>query len=483
MASTSQSNAVDFTQGFGTFWFGPTDTTSNCNRQAQNDWRSYTYAQSVMPFSSGPFRFMNLPIEIRFKIYRILAQNIFGGRNHDLPVMAGKHGIRFKIEDVDWKFPSEFGGDSVVDVPTLFPARDIIEIRDDSESDGGVIDLTMSDEEEESEEEGVSTNRAGPDIDVVEIWKRISDGTITDSETPSGWLAWNPPHGYDQFVETDSESAAETEKDSDDEVEWDYLMHKERREAARAWELQIDRAMSIDLTCYYAEENGIENHGNQDCGCPHRYREDYENLRKLSHISHHFTHELGKSIWANSVLDLGSLDDFTALSTFVHERPMAVKYIKGLIFSIQYYEDGFDTPTAALTDILKCINDNFDLRFITVRFTTETHLLNGLSGPLGNDVSTPFFEREKIKEWTPLFGGLKVREKFDLRVYAIRIDPVNPSRRFIYPDISCNQPVLEVQGELREVWMPDVLRTPSLDEKNQEGKGAKMNLGGLQLIK
>ncbi|KAH8672154.1 hypothetical protein BGZ60DRAFT_406660 [Tricladium varicosporioides] len=465
MAFNSQSIAVDFTQGFGTFWFGPTDTVSDCNRQAQTDWRSYPSVNSpseapdkrFIPSSFMPFRFMDLPIEIRFKIYRILSASMLGGRNHDLPLMAGKHGIRFKLEDAEWDIPSKFGEGSIPD-PMLFTARDIFEINDESEIDGGVIDLTMSEEEEESDE-SASTNLAGPDIDVVEIWKQINDGTITDSETPSGWLASNPRHGYDRFVETDSESAVETEKDSDDEIEWDYLMRKGNRVKARAWWLQIDRAMSVDSTCYYSVEYGIENHGNQDCNCPHRYREDYENVRTLSHISHHFTRELGESIWANSVLDLSSLDDLTALSKFVRERPMAVKYIKGIIFSIQYYEDGFDTPTSSLADILNCINNNFDLRFITVRFTTETHLLDGSSGPLGDDTITPYLERGKIKEWTPLFRSSKVYEKFDLRVCAVRVDPVNPARRFTYPDLSCDRPALEVQGKLMEMWMPDILRT------------------------
>ncbi|KAF4634815.1 hypothetical protein G7Y89_g3288 [Cudoniella acicularis] len=127
--SGTDQNQVDFTQGYGSFYFGPRRDDEIRPRSATANWR-VRWDQSKEDVikadeASGtedpePFPFMRLPLEIRLKIYYILLSRLHGGHNEDLPKMARSHGIRFKVADGEFEAPSvlsERGWDTFTDEP------------------------------------------------------------------------------------------------------------------------------------------------------------------------------------------------------------------------------------------------------------------------------------------------------------------------------------------------------------------------------
>jgi hypothetical protein len=361
---------------------------------------------------------MRLPLEIRYKIYKILIVRLYGGRNQDLHELALGNGIRFKVSDGDYDcaFP-EIDFDLVV---TGIPDQRNIN------SNGGPHDVNP--------------------VNLFEIYGAVRDDTASDLQVPSGWTASIVTSTKLQDISEDSAENASDESSDDDEE-----MKQCSEDGVGLWRpacgVRVDRAMDPDPDCL--DERHDKTAFLDDCTCSYRQREDYDVIRRLSHVSSQITQELGACLWENAT---GDFEDPEVFFLFIRERPAVLRHIKGLVLNVQCYADPFDTLTSNLIEICDFVSKTLDLRFCTIRLFTS--LTSELRFQFGN---THFLANEKVKEWKAAFQSLNIREKFDLRL----------DRQWgsaTYGEIGSDD-IGRLQQTLLDLWLPDCLRQREMAEE------------------
>jgi hypothetical protein len=359
---------------------------------------------------------MKLPLEIRYKIYKILVAPLFGGRNRDLPEMAVPRGIRFKVSDGDYD--------------CAFPELDF------------GLSVTAASRQPDC------GSGEGPE-DFLEIYKALQYDSASDSQVPSGWTA--SAGAGDWFQATSEDSAEETSEESSDEGQnMAELFEVNLEDEVSVWrpacDVQVDRAIDPDPNCSDEWHDYPELLDN--CRCSYRQRQDYDTIRCLSYVSRQFNRELGECLWENAIVDFEDLEIFFL---FFKDRTAVLRHIKGLVLNIQYYGDCFDTCTSILIEICKFVSQNLDLQFVTIRFATQESLLDNILAV------------EKVHEWAAAFRSLQIREKFDL---CLVISNVEFSRRdSADTDESGGDDDKKLQQKLLDLWLPDALRQPEMTKE------------------
>jgi hypothetical protein len=350
---------------------------------------------------------MKLPLDVRYKIFKILVAPLSGGRNQDIPFMPLGHGIRFKISDGDYD--------------PAAPELDF-DLSTDAQSQ---YDCISEDDSDDLSECGALQNES-----------------TSDSRIPSDWTASMVVNSY--FNDTPEDSSEEMSEESSDEDQ--EMSESSRGGEVSVWhpiyDVRVDRAMEPDLGCK-GEFHDIPELLD-DCTCFYRQRQTYDSIRSLSHISRQFTRELGECLWQNAIADFEDLECFFP---FIRDHTATLRHIKGLILNIQYYEDYFDTRTYTLSEICKFVSENLNLRFIIIRFATQGSLLNGL------------LATERVREWGAIFRSLQIQEKFDLRLVVSNV--VCPTGAYEIRRIDPEK----FQQKLLDLWLPDTLKQAKSTEE------------------
>ncbi len=182
------------------------------------------------------------------------------------------------------------------------------------------------------------------------------------------------------------------------------------------------------------------------CTCQRRPLSRYDDLHRLSQISHGFTRELGSCLWLNASLVVEDLEAFVA---FAADRPAALPYIREVTVELNLFDDASHYPDETLAAVRAIVADAMDIHDFRVALVDPaTEIAPEEFGRYDNQGYSRITAR-----WRELFYPLKVRKTFDILWISRRTNerPLNeqPIPLFTYQDFG---------AVLRWLWMPRVLR-------------------------
>ncbi|CAG8960907.1 hypothetical protein HYFRA_00002444 [Hymenoscyphus fraxineus] len=137
------------------------------------------------------------------------------------------------------------------------------------------------------------------------------------------------------------------------------------------------------------------------CDCTLQEFADYAFIRGLSHVSHQISREVGTVIWQNAVLEV---DELYALPAFVRHHPAALPLIRGLVLPLRYMKWHTDTPTEDLSAACEFIRRYLTLSFLSVNFQSMPDLLSEV------------LKGRRKRKWTPMLRKLKLSYEFHIIV-------------------------------------------------------------------
>ena len=438
MVTSELDPAVDYTQGYGSFYLPPPISVGE-RPSLKIDYRyikgngiktagsgsqyaSYRRRQiSLTKCSLEPFPFMKLPLEIRYKIYKILLAPLCNDRQTSgfgigTPEISITHGFRFKVYDGEY--------DSAL-----------------PEIDSGHFIAPGEQQSSKGPEEQPYSN--------LEIYRALQDGTAADSQVPSGWTASERVSDY--FQDTSEDSAEDTSEDSSDEDEDVDMELSEFPEVNLegvnpllhpAYEVGLDQNMAVSPHCLATRHEVPEWLSN--CSCSEEHKDDLVNIQRLSRISRHFTIEFGECLWENAIIHIENPELFFV---FFRDRPALPKHIKGLVLDVQYshedQEDFFDTSASLLIKISEFISQHLDLRSISLHLATDWRFVHDIPN-MGS--------KEKFDIWTAIMRSLKTTEEFVVhlnnRNHMTRDDPK------------------KIEEKILELWLPTSLTQARMTEQD-----------------
>ncbi|PGH01927.1 hypothetical protein GX51_04981 [Blastomyces parvus] len=430
---------VDYTQGYGHLLFPPLESEKKVERRKSrgtskrktsdgHDDSTEPIAadtQTVQPASP----LMRLPLELRYRIFGLLIQPLWGSYYEDLPEMTGANGVRFRVLDAPYGCASRH------------PDPDFT--HSTREPNGCVPDETE---------------------DLFELYKAIREGTADDAHMQRGTQLLITPQ-FDTRLPSDEMSAVSTSDEEDHEDEGDVrdgekgegeqhdsAVEKEDAPCSPArinlgachpvYGLQVykgpdiyDEGICTDGT---TRSNGYYTYPATPLSKHECLNVDFDFLRPLFYVSHQFTQDVGACLWQNAIVKFEAPECFFS---FIASRPAIVNFIKFIDLDLQFFEDWFDTSSDTVVAICQFISEYMDLRYLRIRLSTEKpHLQKILAG-------------EKLEKWTMAFKGLKVSQGFDVRVVDFPILwRVRWQKNW--------QPTLHpLEQKLKELWYPSALRS------------------------
>ncbi|KAK3317387.1 hypothetical protein B0T19DRAFT_479479 [Cercophora scortea] len=500
---------TDYTQGFGSFNFAPPNlhceniylTTSASLLDADADLEvnaelAYEYfehdkseKEPEKPAPSGsvdkqpsndndfqgttpiPFPFMNLPLELRFKIYRLLTAPLRGWTHerNQRPDLCRPQDMVFHIASRAW---------------------------DPSTRDENIIyDLAVA---EPVEQRTIDSHRPWEDqhpVDVHAAYVKIQDGTAQADEIPTGWAG---TAGWLSLLRRDTSELEESETSSegyvvmDDDDDNGETNIREPGPAGYQTILQPRMHIPEGSSCVYhpsqpnsdttdvhvGPEQLEKLHELHDtgakCTCPHTTRAEYTTIRYLAQVSPQITAELGSVLWQGAVLVFPGPEDF---ARFAADRPAVLGRVKGIRLAVSCHGDAFDTVTSELAEMLGLVTERCSvLRFfwVDVSVDVDAFVLPGENGggengsgseeAQGRRSAAEMRARRRMEEWTPLFRGLKTeRFRVGLDVHGPRgITASSRERREAVR--------LGMVEMLWEMWKPDSVRDGEAWEREKVGR-------------
>lgn len=173
---------------------------------------------------------------------------------------------------------------------------------------------------------------------------------------------------------------------------------------------------------------------------------DYEEVRRLTHVSRQFSREVGACLWHNSVLEL---EDYEIPSLFIENRPEALQHIKGIVLNLCYHGSGcLNSSAVDLEKLFNWMSKNLELRFIMINLQTQL-------------IHLPDFVKGKLDDWTVIFRRSKPMERFHVRLVFYR-SYTPPS--YVIERYYCRPIKKRMERIIGDLWMPDCLR----EERNGE---------------
>jgi hypothetical protein len=289
----------------------------------------------------------------------------------------------------------------------------------------------------------------------LEIYKSIQNGTIVDSDIPSGWIKSADVSG--ELVD-ESECAAEEDsvegssyEDSDTQSECSAEAGSVEGSSYEDSDKQSDSKFDLQtvrsswrpprcvirilhfgigiLECLYAD--CMED---DDCPCDSFHDQTYDTLRRLSKVSRQMTEDLGEFLWKHAVVDIVDLEVFLV---FFRERPRIWRHVKVLTLCVTHTL-GEQTPTPLLTKVSEFASQHLNLQVLTIHFRIGCCTVGELPRP------------KVLEEWAPLFRSMKVWKKFIVHV---------PDRFSIY--IGEDQTHLIIE-KVTGMWLPNSLRQTTM---------------------
>ncbi|PGH18429.1 hypothetical protein AJ79_00498 [Helicocarpus griseus UAMH5409] len=403
---------VDYTQGYGHILFPP-HQYSNCVEGKR--WEELVNVENSFPF-------MQLPIEIRNKIYEFLLEPLSGGYDGDLPEMKGGNGIRFRISDTSY-YPSN---------TTYFSPTEQVSVYPTLQTNGRI-------------QEGLEER--------IELYKSIQEGTANDAQIQlAEELRLTPRYdfdlkteealfdGYSDFDEDEDESDDEAEYKAD-QMEcsrpelpphasdigkscrpiYDMHVHRNRREDVHQRRLTKGFDRTISLNNY---------------SCRSCLYMDYSIIRRLFYVSRQFTQEVGACLWRSAIINFEVPEYFFA---FFEPRPAILKFVKCIELHFQY-GNLCETSTETVVAICGFISKYMDLRYIRIFLMIDECCLERAVA------------EGEMEQWKVAFNNLRVLHGFDLRaIWDPLYLPIREERW---------QFAAKFEGlgkKLEELWLPHIL--------------------------
>jgi hypothetical protein len=368
------------------------------------------------------FPFFSLPLEIRYKIYRLLLEPMFLGGHGDLHPNAVRSGARFVVKNMD--FEREDGTEVQWDIEVPCRPRDkaaAMENVDHLTDDLGHLtdDLTDASDEESVSSGGEEEMQVG----------------AADEEVHHGLYGSLVPNNGQSFVEV---SIARL-------IDPRYVCMQQNSDLATA-----------RFVPYLDSKHSTPDFEN--CGCHYRTNPDYESVRILSQISKQFTGEAATVLWLDATVEFEEPDAFFL---FFKERPAVIPLVNHVVLHLHCYGGWADDSTPLIKSICEFISARMDLRLLTVRLHTELSDQNQIV--VHNYRTSLEYEPTKQKltvEWPEIMRQVKVRGFDFLLAHACLIQN--------------NVAGLgRMSQQLSSLWMPDCLR----GSKEYEEENASHQLG------
>ncbi|CAG8974483.1 hypothetical protein HYALB_00011633 [Hymenoscyphus albidus] len=164
------------------------------------------------------------------------------------------------------------------------------------------------------------------------------------------------------------------------------------------------------------------------CDCTLQEFADYAFIRRLSHVSHQVSREVGTVIWQNAVLEV---DELYALPAFARHHPAALPHIRGLVLPLRYMKWHTDTQTEDLSAACEFIRRYLTLTFLSVNFQSMPHLLSGV------------LKGRRKRKWTQMLRKWKLSFEFHIIVALSGRGNMKPPRGSV--------------ERLRALWLPKCL--------------------------
>lgn len=191
-------------------------------------------------------------------------------------------------------------------------------------------------------------------LNQLDVYRSLQDGTIDDSQVPSGWMASARLRLY--FEDTSEDSAEDTSDTSSESSLISQLEEASIENEVLPWRRPpYDVEIKLFGAEYYAPVHPQEapchediHAGDQnDCFCIYTYvpMPEHEFVHTLSQISRQLTAELGQCLWENAIVDFEDPELFLA---FFEDRPQIWRRVKGITLSVCYNNGKFLNTSADL---------------------------------------------------------------------------------------------------------------------------------------
>ncbi|KAK3389439.1 hypothetical protein B0H63DRAFT_518666 [Podospora didyma] len=417
---------------------------------------------------------MRLPLEIRYKVYRLLLGRLFPGRHLHLHQSAVSDGVRFLIDDpphspglmeVDYDL-SVTGRpeDRIVDAPTTTPQV----------SSGPSDTLYRQDMLGVNEEDSEMEFSTG----LGDCWIR---------KRPPSPGAWDSEPSEEDVSESSNSDVQDAPSDL-------YELH------LHPVSVSIDRAMDPDPKCNpcwhelnadyllddgangplqeESDEDGgerYEGYDIDDCTCEYREPDDYQAVLNLSRVSRQFTAELGTVLWTNATIEILEPAVFGVLA---QKRLVALRSVKSVVLHVSCFGDFSDTPVDAVREVCEFFlaNTGGKLRTLSVVLSIMDFQSNGSGTGARTSAGTIINSRDlvhsyssaaeaRLEELGAVFRALEMAEGAGFHIrFGRGLSGIWPS----WNDQGSRElrAVKErISGEIRDAWLPVCIRRRELRKK------------------
>ena len=440
---------------------------------------------------------MQLPLEIRYKIYSILLARLFPGRHLHLHQSSITGGVRFVVNDSPYS-PSRPEGDCYYGLRVVGGPGD------------RTVDDCISTNDEFYRRDVLETHRA---VRAVEEKRRTGgDGGNDDVEEyqfqSTSLESSHPPFlcgrseeedscsGFDSGSDSSFEADAEYDKyDTDGEIrkcpisDMDVPLHQD----PAAVSVTIPRMMDPEPECnprwhdpdydYYLFEDPAGPYPHEedfvgdidDCMCYYRTPNDYRAVSELSRVSSQFTAELGSVLWANATIEILEPAVFGVLA---RTRPAALGFVASVVLHLACYGDFCDTQVEMVRGVCDFFNASVTenprsrkLRSFTVVLSMTKPTGGGTTSTgtsMGTDDAVYSFGATAEARMAELAVVFRTLEMADGASFHVRFGRGLPPAFPTWNDQGTRD-LRAVMGritvDIREAWMPACI----VREKNNPG--------------
>ncbi|KAK5662410.1 hypothetical protein OQA88_8321 [Cercophora sp. LCS_1] len=431
----SQEQRLDYTRGFGSFYFGSDRVREEAREKFRNRPKQLTAKSRNFPKAKPhsrttrnnkphqSFPLMKLPLEVRRQILSNVTDSL-ASTHVDVFENLMETGIRFHLVDTTVDDDVPCAADT--DIRPMTEAPD--QRNRDHRTHGS--DFTR--------------------VDLFDMYKRIRSGEFDDDpRLPYTWRDLRDVRSdYDSESEaefTDGNSCSSSEDDDSEDGQSAQDIEDEvpadggdSAGANPPYIVAVSDRAETDTLCdqhYPTERRNLWT----QCPCMKRSLSAYRDVVSLSQVSPQITQELGDLMWGSATLLVPSPELFFP---FALERPAALACLKSMIVTMECTGYVLDTATSALEAMLEFVSENMELGFLGIRLFLWD----------GEDKVSVDYETEdsltaaKLREWAPLFKATKVGK------FMVKLETF-----FQASGMVGDAEKQDAEGQIERMWMPECL--------------------------